>query len=114
MGDKTLGSAFNTSVPSEDCEIWSEGASVALLVLFCNASNVEFILLDVVGRRSLLLLVGEMFDSVTSEAPGVGVSVESSFVVIVSTSVVILVTMLLSVTLLLTGTTGTLTSTASD
>lgn len=118
--------AFNTSVPSEDCEInWSEGASVALLlVVFCNnASNVEFIeLLDVVGRRrSLLLLVGEIFDSeVTSEAgPGLGVSVsvESSLPVVVSTSVsvVLLVTMLLSVTLLLlTGTSETLTSTASD
>ena len=89
---------------------------MALLVLFCNASNVEFMLLDVGGRRSLLLLVEEMFDSVTSEAPGVGVSVsvESSFPVVVSTSDVLLVTMLLSVTLLLTGTSETLTSTASD
>ena len=87
---------------------------MALLVLFCNASNVEFILLDVGGRRSLLLLVEEMFDSVTWEAPGVGVSVESSFPVVVSTSVVLLVTMLLSVTLLLTGTSEMLTSTASD
>ena len=90
---------------------------MALLVLFCNASNVEFILLDVGGRRSLLLLVEEMFDSVTSEAPGMGVSVsvESSLPVTVSTSGVLLVTsMLLSVTLLLTGTSETLTSTASD
>ena len=90
---------------------------MTLLILFCEFSNVEFILLDVGGSKSLLLLVGDKFDSVTSEAPGMGVSVsvESSFPVTVSTSGVLLVTsMLLSVTLLLTGTSETLTSTASD
>ena len=89
---------------------------MTLLILFWEFSNVEFILLDVGGSKSLLLLVGDMFDSVTSEAPGMGVSVsvESSFPVTVSTSGVLLVTMLLSVTLLLTGTSETLTSTASD